>query len=175
MPIDSVAPRNEIPWGPNLAPWVSRCLERLIDLPKHPTHSILREWTGLMVSRTTTASDRVDSFVTPWVLRSRVMCIPFDELGIVPHALVRLDRILCDSLKDILQKDSEVSKWVIHEEHQRMDQRMKALSSPQILWRLYMSFSTNNSLLNFAKAQDLANTKWLVSMYEILFSSTWFT
>ena len=82
-----------------MVPWVTRYRERLIDLPDHPNHSTLREWTQLMVTRLTTASDRIDSFVTPWVMRSRVMCIPFLELGVVPHALVKLDRILCDALK----------------------------------------------------------------------------
>ena len=147
MPPDSIAPRNEIPWDPNLVPWVSRCRERTIDLPKHPTHQTLREWTGLLVTRTATASDSIDSFVTLWLLCARVMCVPFDELGVVPHALVRLDRILCDALKDILQKHSEVSKWVIHEEHMRLERRLNPLTSPQILCRLYISFSTNNSLM----------------------------
>ena len=99
-----------------------------------------------MVTRTTTASDRIDSFVAPWVLRSRVMCIPFLELGVVPHALVKLDRILGDALKNLLIKDGEVSKWVTQEEIQRLDAQSKPLTSPQILRKLYVSFSTNNSL-----------------------------
>ena len=37
-----------------------------------------------MVEKTIAASDRIDSYVQPWILRARVMCIPFDELGIVP-------------------------------------------------------------------------------------------
>ena len=114
-----------------------------------------------MVEKTIAASDRIDSYVQPWILRARVMCIPFDELGIVPHALVRCDRSLVVAIRDILKKDSEVFKWVIHESAQRMDNFMRALSGPQLLRRLFMRFQTNNSLMYFANAQGLANTKWL--------------
>ena len=61
----------------------------------------------------------------------------------------------------MLIKDGEVSKWVNHEEMKRLDERNKPLTSPQILRRLYLSFSTNNSLQNFANAQDYAKAKWL--------------
>ena len=61
----------------------------------------------------------------------------------------------------MLTKDGEVSKWVNHEEMQRLDTRSKPLTSPQILRKLYLSFSTNDSLQNFASAQDYANAKLL--------------
>ena len=78
----------------------------------------------------------------------------------------------------MLTKDGEVSKWVNHEEMQRLDARNKPLTSPQILRKLYLSFSTNNSLHNFASAQDYAKARWLgdgnlIPIYMRLMEDLW--
>ena len=110
MPIDEAAPRGETPFDRNEVPWVSRCREREINLPQHPTHLTIREWTQALVTRTITASDRMDNWVTPWIMRAKTMSVDFEEPGNTPHAFVRLDRILLEAVLDCLNNKSELKR-----------------------------------------------------------------
>ena len=144
---DSAAPFGETPRDLSQAPWVSRCRERTpLVLMQHPTHTTLREWTGDMISKAVTCSDRIDNWVMPWLMRSKCMEVTFEELGIAPNPFVKLDRILLESIKSALTKKSEVYRWILHEDHQRLEKRLKPLTSCQMLRKLYLSFSTNNTL-----------------------------
>ena len=90
--------------------WFLECnvSERPLQLMAHPTHVTLKEWQDDAVAKTVTASDRVDDFVRPWMTRARCMEVTFEELGVIPRPFIKLDRILQEAIKAILNKKDEV-------------------------------------------------------------------
>ena len=108
------------------------------------------------MAKTVTASDRVDDFVRPWMTRARCMEVTFDELGVIPRPFIKLDRILQESIKEILNKKDEVHRTLVHESRQRSDQRLQPLTGLQMLRRLYLSFATNNTLTRFSRQADMS-------------------
>ena len=134
MPCDAATAPGEHPWNPNLVPWVSRCRERTpLTLMPQPTHESMREWKADMITKMVMCSDRIEDYVMPWLYRASNMAVSFDELGIVPNAFVKLDRILINSLKDRMDKDGELHRWMVHEGHMRLERMQKPITGPQIL------------------------------------------
>jgi hypothetical protein len=132
-----------------------------MDLMNHPDHETLRDWIQDTVMRVIAASDRNDNFVLPWIMRTRYIEVTMAELGIVPHHFTRLDRLLVQALKNVLDRRSDLYRGIVHEDLGSLEKHQTQLSGLQIMRKLFMTFATTHSLCQYASHMDISRSKWL--------------
>ena len=104
--------------------------------------------------RVIVASDRSDNFVMPWYMHTRYMEVTPKELGIIPRAFVRLDRLLVDALKNVLDRRMDLYWTIIHEGLQSFERSQTQLKSLQIMHKLIITFATNAKMTQSASHMD---------------------
>ena len=105
--------------------------------------------------RVIAASDRSDNFVIPWIMRTRYMEATPEELGVIPHALVRLDRLLVEALKNILDRHTDLYRTIVHEGSQSLERNQTQLTSLQIMHTLVITFTTSASMTQLASHMEV--------------------
>ena len=171
MPVDAAAPQGREAWDPNQVPYV-RIRERTMDLMSHPCHETLRDWIQDRVMRLIAASDRSDNFVMPWIMRTRYIEVTMEELAIVPHHFMWLDRLLVQSLKNVLDRRTDLYRGIVREDMDSLERHQTQLSSLQIMHKLFMTFATTHSLCQYAPHMDIAHPKCMIAGMEDEFMMT---
>ena len=120
LKVDASAPPGRLARDPNQV-LVARTRERTMQLMSHPNHESLQDWIQDTVMRVTAGSDRSDNFVMPWIMRTRYMEVTLEEFGVIQHAFVRLDRLLVESLKNVLERFMDLYWSIDHEDLQSFE------------------------------------------------------